>query len=60
MKMKTQKLIYGSPRVLVTQVELEESLAQVAISVSARFIDWEEGEVLGDEPDEGGDVYLTY
>ena len=59
--MKTQQLIYEPPWVLVTQVEMEESLAQnVAISVSARFIDWEEGEVLGDEPDEGGDVYLTY
>ena len=52
---------YETPSVSGIRVMLEESLAQaVAISVSARLIDWEEGETLGDDPDEGGDVYLTY
>ena len=60
--MKTQKKVsYESPLVMVSQVALEEGLAQtVMISASARLLDWEEGDLLGDDDDEGGDIYLTY
>ena len=58
---KQKKVNYESPSQQVNQVELENGLAQtVIISTSARLLDWEEGETQGDDPDEGGDVYLIY
>ena len=58
---KMKKVNYESPSQHVTQVELEKSLTQtVIVSTSVRLLDWEEGEKQGDDPEEGGDVYLIY
>ena len=59
-KKEAMKMKYDSPVVKVTQVRLEESLVDtVNISASPRLLDWEDGEELGDESEEGGDIYLT-
>jgi len=59
--MKT-KNYYEAPTVKVFRVELEEGVAQkgIAVSIEARFIDWDDGSTLGVDPEEGGDIILNF
>ena len=58
--MKT-KLKYVPPLVKVIVVKLDEDVALgYNVSVGTRYIDWEDGETLGDTPDDGGDIYLNF
>ena len=57
--MKTKKN-YNSPAVKLTRVILEENIAQAPVSIGAVLHDWEDGGELGDNPGEGGDIYLIY
>ena len=55
------KIKYAPPSLKIFRVVLEDNLAQtVAVSVEPRLLDWEDGGVIGDDPSEGGDVYLYY
>jgi len=55
-----EKQVYELPVVNITQVNMEESIAQVPISASVYLEpDWEDGGTLGiDTGTEGGDIYL--
>ena len=57
--MKTQET-YESPAVKVTQVVLEAGIAQAPVSIGIQLHDWEDGGELGDNPGDGGDIYLIY
>ena len=51
---------YDSPALKVRNVELEKGIAQCTISIETRLYDWEDGGTLGDDPDEGGEIYLIF
>ena len=57
--MKTRKN-YTPPKVKLTRVELEKGIAQAPVSIGAVLRDWEDGGELGDNPGDGGDIYLIY
>ena len=57
--MKTQET-YKSPAVTVTRVLLEASIAQAPVSIGVQLHDWEDGGELGNNPGDGGDIYLIY
>ena len=57
--MKTKKN-YTTPEVTITRVKLEEGIVQAPVSVRVVLHDWEEGGELGNDPADGGDVYLIY
>jgi len=55
------KVSYEAPTLKVYRVALEDGLAQtVAVSVEPRLIDWEDGGIIGDDPADGGEIYLFY
>ena len=56
------KVNYETPTLKIYRVVLEEGLAQtgVAVSVEPRLLDWEDGGIIGDNPTDGGDIYLYY
>ena len=57
---KTQKKVnYEPPSVQVVKIQLEKGMAQtVIVSAGVQLYDWEDGGKLGDNPDEGGDIFL--
>ena len=58
--MKTHKN-YEPPVIKVIRVVLEESIADaVRVSVDFSLRDWDDGGELGDDPGDGGDVYLFF
>ena len=57
--MKTQNK-YVPPAVKATRVVLEKGIAQAPVSIGVQLHDWEDGGELGDNPSEGGDIYLIY
>ena len=57
--MKTQET-YESPVVKLTRVVLEAGIAQAPVSIGVQLHDWEDGGELGDNPGDGGDIYLIY
>ena len=57
--MKT-KNSYKPPTVEITRVVLEAGFVQAPVSIEVHLRDWEDGGVLGDDPGEGGDIYLIY
>ena len=53
------KMNYTPPTLRIYKVVMEESVAQTAVvSVEPRLYDWEDGGTIGDELQEGGDIYL--
>ena len=63
MKTKTKtKKYYEAPTVKVFRVELEKGIAQtgIAVSMGTRLIDWDDGGMLGVDPEEGGDIILNF
>ena len=57
--MRIQK-IYDPPTVEITRVVSEKGIAQAPVSVRVQLHDWEDGGELGNNPSEGGDIYLIY
>ena len=57
--MKTQAN-YAPPTVKLTRVALDKGIAQAPVSIGVVLHDWEDGGELGDNPGEGGDIYLIY
>jgi hypothetical protein len=56
--MKTMKQPYTAPDVKKRRVFLEEEIAGTLFSV--QMADWEAEEVVGDEHDEGGDLWIPW
>ena len=50
---------YVPPLIKVTRVVLESGILYY-VSIGARLEDWEDGGVLGVNPEEGGDIVLIY
>ena len=51
---------YESPVLKVTRVALETGIAKAPVSIGVQLHDWEDGGELGDNPGDGGDIYLIY
>ena len=52
---------YESPLARVVQVRLEKNFADTVIVSSGIYLfDWEDGEELGDEFEDGGDIALMF
>ena len=56
-----EKKVYEPPALRIARVDMEQSIAQVVISGKIVLDAWEEGPVIGENPEtEGGDFYVFY
>jgi hypothetical protein len=49
---------YVNPEVSIYRVVMETAIAGPVVSVQTD--NWEDGGVIGDEADEGGDIYIAW